>query len=77
MYFMFVQETIEMWDDETHRGSFVVRQIKACAEFWTLALSKKQETPETETFVRMMKIIDDWQRAGKFRREILNGSEPL
>lgn len=25
----------------------------------------------------MMNIIDDWQRAGKFRREILNGSEPL
>ena len=57
MCFVFVQETIDMWDDETHRGSFVVRQIKACAEFWTLALSKKQETPETETFVRMMKLL--------------------
>ena len=48
MYFVIVQETIDMWDDETHGGSFVVRQINACAEFWTLGLRKKQETPETD-----------------------------
>ena len=52
--------TIKRWDDTTHRGSFVVRKINACAEFWTLSLSKKQKTPETNTpYIGMKNFHND------------------
>ena len=53
----------------THRSSFVVRKVHACAEFWTLSLSKKQKTPETNIFYIGIEnfhngeIGDDWPRA--------------
>ena len=53
----------------THRSSFVVWKVHACAEFWTLSLSKKQKTPETNIFYIGIEnfhngeIGDDWPRA--------------
>ena len=54
----------------THRSSFVVRKVHACAEFWTLSLSKKQKTPETNIFYIGIENFHNWwwlAKSGKFR----------